>query len=236
MPMRPPVVPAAVFFTDLSLPEGALMFTGLVKCTGEIVASVPKDGGRELHVDVSGLGAEPAIGASIALSGACQTVTACGGGVATFFATPETLRRTTLGDKRPGQFLNLEPALRLGDALDGHLVSGHVDATVAVLDARPTGASQIWRFALPPALAPLVAEKGSVAVDGISLTVVATEADSFTVSLIPHTLAHTTLATTRPGEQVNLEADVLARYVARRLVAAPRGGLSLGALQEAGFC
>ena len=212
------------------------MFTGLIKCTGKIVASVPQGGGRELRVDVSGLGAEPAVGASVALSGACQTVTACAGGIATFFAAPETLRRTTLGAKRPGEFLNLEPALRVGDALDGHLVSGHVDATAMVLDVRPAGASQIWRFALPPALAPLVAEKGSVAVDGISLTVVEAGQDSFTVSAIPHTLAHTTLATTRPGDQVNLEADVLVRYVARQLAAAPREGLSLEALRDAGFC
>ena len=98
------------------------MFTGLIKSLGKIVASVPRDGGRELRVDVSGLGAEPAIGASIALSGACQTVTACAAGVAVFFAAPETIRRTTLGDKRPGEFLNLEPALRVGDALDGRPV------------------------------------------------------------------------------------------------------------------
>ncbi len=212
------------------------MFTGLIKCTGKIVASVPKDGGRELRVDVSGLGAAPAIGASIALSGACQTVIAYAGGVATFFAAPETLRRATLGDKRPGDCLNLESALRVGDALDGHLVSGHVDATATVLDVLPAGASQVWRFSLPSALAPLVAEKGSIAVDGVSLTVVEAAADSFTVSAIPHTLSHTTLALTRPGDRVNLEADVLARYVARLLTCAPQKGLSLESLRDSGFC
>ena len=210
------------------------MFTGLIKALGEITATKAVGGGREITVDVSGLGETPAIGASIALSGACQTVIRLDGQAAVFFAAPETLRRTTLGDKRPGDRLNLEPALRLGGALDGHLVSGHVDAVSTVLDIRPAGDSQIWRFSLPAELAHLVAEKGSVAVDGISLTVVEAARDSFTVSAIPHTLAHTTLAQTRPGGKVNLEADILARYIARQL-GGKSAGLSEDFLRSAGF-
>lgn len=225
------------------------MFTGLIQATGQILALRRKAQGLHLTVDVSGLPERPEIGASIAVNGCCLTVTAMSGAAADFDAVEETVALTNLPGKQPGERVNLEPALRHDGRIDGHFVLGHVDCTGRLLDIAPSGLGQYWRFSLPAAIAPLVALKGSVAVDGISLTVAEADRESFRVSLIPHTIAHTALAGMRPGTVVNLEADVLARYLARRMEflapASPissadphrpsEGGLSEAFLRENGF-
>jgi riboflavin synthase len=139
--------------------------------------------------------------------------------IVTLELAPETLARTTLGGLRDGAEVNLEPALRAGDPLGGHLVQGHVDGTAAVLERRDLEAHREIVFSLPPELAPFLVEKGSVTVDGVSLTVASLTADRFRVALLPHTLALTTLGALRPGDAVNLEVDVLAKYVQRMLAA-----------------
>jgi riboflavin synthase len=161
-----------------------------------------------------------AVGASIACSGACLTVVDKGPGWLAFDAVPETLARTGLGAWRAGSRVNLERSLRLGDELGGHMVTGHVDGQATVTKRAADGDSVRMTFRLAPELARLIAEKGSVAVDGVSLTVTSAGPDSFAVALIPHTLTVTTLGDLAEGDRVNIEIDMFARYVAR-LVAAP---------------
>jgi riboflavin synthase len=166
--------------------------------------------------------APAAIGASIACSGCCLTAVEFGGDWFAVDASAETLSKTTLGGLRAGSRINLERSLRLGDELGGHLVSGHVDGVAEVLSAVPENGSVRWRFRLPPGLSRFVAEKGSVAIDGVSLTVNEVDGDVFGVNIISHTAAVTTFGTLQPGAKVNIEIDTLARYVAR-LVAADAG-------------
>lgn len=178
------------------------------------------------------LAAELEIGASLAVSGVCLTVVAlgeqhggdgggAGDGIGTWASqvelSPETLARTTLGALAAGAAVNLEPALRLGDPLGGHWVQGHVDAVLEVLARRDLEAHRELEVALPPAFRQLVVEKGSVTLDGVSLTVASLAEDRFSVALIPHTLEVTTLGALAPGDRVNFEADVLAKYVQRSL-------------------
>src|SRR5581483_3653130 len=150
-----------------------------------------------------------ALGESIAIDGACLTVIRRDGRRFTVEVSPETLARTTLGGFEPGRRVNLERALRLGDRLGGHIVQGHVDGVGRLEAITPTGDWLAYRFTAPRSVAPYLVEKGSVAVDGVSLTVFACRAGSFTVALIPHTLKETTLGARRPGDRVNLEADVV---------------------------
>ncbi len=192
------------------------MFTGIVTHLGRLV-SVAEDDGRTLTVAVDFDTEEVPIGASIAHDGVCLTVITREPGRYRVFVSPETLARTTAGDWKEGDLLNLERSLRIGDELGGHLVFGHVDAVGRVEAVEPAGDSRILRVSMPPDLAPLVAVKGSIAVDGVSLTVNAVDREQFTVMVIPHTLDATTLGRRRPGDRVNLEADMLARYVARQL-------------------
>ena len=170
------------------------MFTGLVRALGKLVASKPLAGGaRELTVDISGLEIKPDIGASIAINGVCQTVTSFSGSRATFCAVEETVKRTTLGRLSIGEQVNLEPSLKVGESLDGHFVLGHVDGIGRVEDVVSKESSQIWYFSMPSSLKPMIAEKGSIAIDGISLTVAKVYENTFTVSLIPHTFENTPL-------------------------------------------
>jgi riboflavin synthase len=213
------------------------MFTGLISDIGRVERLAPRQGGVRLvlrpeRMDVESL----APGESVACSGACLTVVERGGGLVAFDAVPETLARTTLGSWRPGAQVNLERALALGDRLGGHLVAGHVDAVGEVLARAPEGQGARLTVALPAGLAPLVAEKGSIAIDGVSLTVARAQRDRFEVALIPETLARTTLGAAAPGTRVNLEADVVARHVARlaELGVAP-GGVDAGALARWGY-
>jgi len=199
------------------------MFTGIVTDLGTVREVQPIGGGHDLRLVIGtapAFLAEPApavIGASIACSGCCLTAVALGGDWFAIDASAETLSKTTLGRAKPGSRINLERSLRLGDELGGHLVAGHVDGVAAVLSATPENASVRWRFQLPAELARYVAPKGSIAIDGVSLTVNEVDADSFGVNIIPHTAAVTTFATLQPGDTVNLEIDTLARYVARML-------------------
>lgn len=192
------------------------MFTGLIRHLGTLESRAPRPGGARLRLAAPRELLERAeLGASIAVNGACLTSVAVDGRAWEADLSEETLARTTLGRLPVGATLHLEPALRVGDPLDGHLVAGHVDA-VGQLLSRPVDEG-IWRFSMPADLAPMTAPKGSVAVDGISLTVVDCGSDWFTVALIPETVTRTALAGLRPGDSVNLEADPIGRYVARAL-------------------
>lgn len=157
------------------------------------------------------------VGDSIALSGACLTVTSVEGDRLAFDAIAETLQRSALGDVRVGSRLNLERALRAGARLDGHVVQGHVDATGTLRRLERAGEDVRLYVACAPDFAALLVEKGSVAIDGVSLTVVGVEKEGFDVALIPYTLAHTTLGERSPGDRLNLEADILGKYVLRYL-------------------
>jgi riboflavin synthase len=200
------------------------MFSGIIQRVGEVTALTPaRPGGARLTIRGGPRGL--AIGESVAVSGACMTVTRVRGETFVVDVSEESLRRTTLGALRPGARVNLERSLRLADRLSGHLVFGHVDGIGALRSITREGDGALYRFTLPASLGRYLVDKGSIAVDGISLTVFACTPRSFTVAVIPHTLAVTTLRDRRPADRVNLESDMLARYVeqavARRL-AAPR--------------
>ncbi len=192
------------------------MFSGIVTELGEVLEEVGPQGGR-LRVGARGLPADLQIGESVAVSGTCLTVVEREGGGFTADVMPETARRTTLGTLRRGDAVNLEPSLAFGERVGGHLVSGHVDAVGTVIATHPEGEARWVTIALPDTLARYTVEKGSIAVDGISLTVVDAGHDRFTVSLIPHTLATTTAGSWKAGVPVNLEADLAAKYVQRGL-------------------
>lgn len=192
------------------------MFTGLIRHLGTLESRSPRPGGARLRIACDAEVLERAeLGASIAVNGACLTAVHRDGRGWETELSEETLAKTTLGGLRLGAVLHLEPALRVGDPLDGHLVSGHVDAVGRLID-RPSDEG-LWRFAMPEALAPMTAPKGSVTVDGISLTVVDCGADWFSVALIPETVKRTALKSMKPGDPVNLEADPVGRFVARAL-------------------
>jgi len=211
------------------------MFTGLVSDMGTVERIAPRQGGARLTLrPTSLLVDELALGESVCCSGACLTVVERGGGLVSFDAVPETLARTTLGSWRAGTRVNLERALRLSDRLGGHLVAGHVDAVGEVTARAPEGQGARLAVSLPDAIAPLVAEKGSIAVDGVSLTVARAARDRFEVALIPETLARTTLGAAAPGTRVNLEADVVARHVAR-LREFGEGGIDASRLSAWGY-
>jgi riboflavin synthase len=208
------------------------MFTGLVRERGYLAAdpAPSAQGGVRLRVVHStALGESLSVGASLAVSGVCLTVTELAADddawVSTVELAPETLARTKLGDLHALGEVNLEPALRAGDALGGHFVQGHVDGVVRVLEVRELGDHREVAVELPPALAPFVVEKGSVALDGVSLTVARITDDSFAVALIPHTLEVTTLGAARPGDRLNVEVDILGKYVQRALAV---GGIAGG--------
>lgn len=193
------------------------MFTGLVQCLATVREIVPEEPGARLVIVDEITARRAAVGDSIAINGCCLTVVAVDGDSLAFEAGPETLRRTTLGDLTAGMHVNLETSLQVGDSLGGHLVTGHIDA-VGIVDQRQDEAewSTLW-FRAPRALMRQMASKGSIAVDGVSLTLVDVEADRFSVALIPHTLKVTTLGLRQVGDRVNLETDVLAKYVERQL-------------------
>ncbi|MGQ0612298.1 MAG: riboflavin synthase [Planctomycetaceae bacterium] len=190
------------------------MFTGLVQGQGAVRALEPRPGGLRLRLHAGPMAAEAELGDSVAVDGCCLTVVDRGEGEFAFDLVPETLARTTLGDRRIGSRVNLELPLRPGDRLGGHFVQGHVDAVGRVLAFERDGGGATMRISLPELIRGQVVEKGSVAVDGVSLTVARVETESFTVALIPHTLARTTLGERTIHDRVNLEGDLLAKYVA----------------------
>jgi riboflavin synthase len=195
------------------------MFTGIVRERGRLVSTSGDAQGVELEVEAPETAAHAAVGDSIALDGCCLTATQVSDGRIAFHAVPETIRRSTLAHRSPGDELNVEPALRAGEPLGGHYVQGHVDAVGRVAQAEPEGDGLRVRIEAPPELLRYCVEKGSIAVDGVSLTIAGLAPNTFDVALVPHTLAATTLGHLSPGDEVNLEADVLAKYVERLLPA-----------------
>lgn len=197
------------------------MFTGIVTALGTVREVQPIGGGHDLRLVIGTAPAflsEPApavLGASIACSGVCLTVVHLAADAFSVDCSAETVSKTTVGTWKQGARINLERALRIGDELGGHLVAGHVDGVATVVSATPENASVRWRFRLPEALARYVAPKGSVAIDGVSLTVNEVDAEVFGVNIIPHTASVTTFGTLQPGDKVNIEVDMMARYVAR---------------------
>lgn len=189
------------------------MFTGLVEEIGSIAAIAPADGGLRVAIRASVVRDGLAIGDSIAINGACLTAVELHPDGFVIDAVAETLRRTTLADAQPGDRVNLERALAFGARVGGHLVQGHIDGTGTVVGATPEGDGWILRIDADPALMRYVVEKGSISVDGVSLTVAARDGTGLTIALIPHTIAATTLGAERVGSRVNLEVDLVAKYV-----------------------
>lgn len=193
------------------------MFTGLVESLGTVRDLVGDGAGCRLTVAAPDIAAELVLGDSVAVNGACLTVVACDVQTCSFQLAPETLRRTNLGELQSGDRVNLERALRLSDRLGGHLVQGHIDGVGRVAERLTQGEWLTVWFTCPPQLAEQMVSKGSVAVDGVSLTLVEVGADRFSVALIPHTLTHTTLGFKGRGAAVNLETDIVAKYVRKFL-------------------
>lgn len=194
------------------------MFTGIIQCTGTLSRSEPRGGDLRLTLaapalDFSGV----AIGDSISVSGVCLTAVKLGEHTFAVDVSNETLALTTLGDLREADVVNLEKALRLSDRLGGHLVSGHVDGVGRIVAIEPDARSQRWTIEAPGELARYIAAKGSICVDGVSLTVNAVADARFSLNLIPHTVEATTFAQRRHGDRVNLEVDMMARYLERLL-------------------
>lgn len=217
------------------------MFAGIVEATGLVVANRHTERGARLTLDGRGLFDELPAGASVAVNGVCLTLAAADGSRGHFDAVPETLQRTNLGGLRPGEAVNLERSLRLGDRIDGHLVQGHVDyvGRVQRID-RAGGQWKLWVQAAAAAM-PCIVPKGSIALDGVSLTVVDVAAERFSVVLIPTTLERTTLGRRQSGDAINIETDYLARVAIARIDAwcsgrsGGSGEISWGQLQAAGY-
>ncbi|MBU2733310.1 riboflavin synthase [Acidithiobacillus ferridurans] len=202
------------------------MFTGIIQALGQIRGMQRQSGDLRLTVAAGNLDlSDVQLGDSIAVSGACLTVVEVQRDAFAVDVSRETLDKTILGRLQVGSPVNLEKALRLADRLGGHLVAGHVDGVGQIREVSASGRSQVFAIAAPPDLLRYVAAKGSVCVDGISLTVNALRGDLFMLNLIPHTLAQTTAAQWRPGQSVNLEVDLIARYLERLVATGPGSGL-----------
>ena len=194
------------------------MFTGIVRERGHVEAVEQRGGGIRVRVSAPTTAGAAAVGDSVAVDGVCLTVVDVAGERVEFDAVPETMARSALARLAPGAAVNVEPALRAGEPLGGHYVQGHVDGVGRVRSVEPEGeGARVWIQA-PPGVLRYCVEKGSVAVDGVSLTVAELASDAFAVALVPHTLAETTLGELEPGRPVNLEVDVLAKYVERLVV------------------
>jgi riboflavin synthase len=191
------------------------MFTGIVRERGRIVSVEGNEQGARIRVAAPESAGRAEIGDSVSIAGVCLTVVAVEGGEVEFDAVAETLRRSSLGRLGAGDDVNVEPAIRAGEPLGGHYVQGHVDGVGRVRTLALEGDSVLMFFDAPPEVLRYCVEKGSVAVEGVSLTITEVDDRGFGVALVPHTLAETTLGTLRPGDEVNLEADVLAKYVER---------------------
>ena len=216
------------------------MFTGIIQAIGKVETRQDRGGDARLRVATGKLDlSDVAVGDSIAVSGVCLTAVELTGDGFWADVSGETLSRTTLGALRPGDPVNLEKALTPTTRLGGHLVSGHVDGVGRVAERRPEARSVRFVIEAPRELARYIAEKGSIAVDGVSLTVNRVDGTRFDLNIVPHTLAETTLDRFAPGRAVNLEVDVIARYLERLLLgnraAEPRGGVTLETLAQHGF-
>jgi riboflavin synthase len=189
------------------------VFTGIVRERGRVVSFEGDGTGARLRLEAPGVAGQAAIGDSVSIAGVCLTVVAVDGDELSFDAVAETLDRSSLGRLEAGDPVNVEPALRVGEPLGGHYVQGHVDGVGRVRAVTPEGESVRMSFDAPEAVGRYCVEKGSVAVEGVSLTITEVDDGGFAVALVPHTLAETTLGALQPGDEVNLEADVLAKYV-----------------------
>jgi riboflavin synthase len=213
------------------------VFTGIIRGVGRIAAAVDAGGDRRVTVSHRGVGL-PALnpGDSIAVNGVCLTAVACDSEQFAADVSLETLSVTTLGALAPGDGVNLEPALRVGDSLDGHLLTGHVDAIGKVLRMDPSARSTVVAFEVPPELSRYIARKGAVAVDGVSLTVNSADRTTFSVNIIPHTREMTVISGYKPGTAVNIEVDIIARYVERLAGGGDASaGVGLEFLEKYGF-
>lgn len=207
------------------------MFSGIIETTGKITKIEQTADGAKLTLTSNLPSAELNLGESICINGACMTVTAIGETELSFDVSVESLRRTNLGDLQLGSLVNLERSLRLSDRLSGHIVSGHVDGVGRIQSVQPEGDSFLYTFELPRELSRYLVEKGSVAVDGISLTVFRCQPTSFTCAIIPHTYQVTTLHTKNPGDKVNLECDMQGKYI-EKFVSDAVSRFLAGPLQE----
>ena len=212
------------------------MFTGIVESVGTICASRGVGGGRRIEIEVAALAAECAMGASVCVSGVCLTIVTRAPGRLGFDVVTETLEKSTLGEMRLGDKVNIERALPVDGRFDGHFVQGHVDGTGTVEKVSPSGnESMVW-IKPQPSLLPCIIPKGSVAVDGISLTIAEVRDGAFSIALIPTTMAVTTAASFATGRKVNIETDMIVRTVVHRLsTLSSSGGLTLEKLHQAGF-
>ncbi len=212
------------------------MFTGIVEGLGEVVKVTPIAKGKRFFIKPPFTLDDTKLGDSIAVNGACLTVTSIRGDLFSVDVSPETLARTTLGKLAPGAKVNLERALRLGDRLGGHLVSGHVDGVGKILSREQKGDFIFFTLELPQDLSQFVVEKGSIAVDGISLTVNEVQGRLVKLAIIPHTAQLTTMGFRKAGDLVNIETDLIGKYVLKLLSPyLPRKGITLAFLKEYGF-
>lgn len=212
------------------------MFTGIVELSGSVRDTRAVAGGRRLHVDAGCIAGECKNGDSVCVQGVCLTVAAVRGELLEFDVISETLQRTTLGRMHIGDRVNLERSLKVGDCLDGHFVQGHIDGTAAVTEVRHSDREYVIGLRPDEHLTPYMVPKGSVAIDGVSLTIAEVRDGDFAVALIPTTLDRTTLSTLCVGDRVNIESDVIARTIVHRVAQITEaGGLTLDALQKAGF-
>ena len=215
------------------------MFTGIIQAVGVVRSVRPQPAGARLEVDAPDLERPISDGASICVNGACLTVVSSNATSIVFDAVPETLDRSTLGSLRTGSRVNLEPSLRVDGRLDGHIVQGHVDGKARVRRIERSSDGQVWTFSAGADLLPYIIAKGSIAIDGVSLTIARIEGDTFSVALIPTTLARTTLNELRVGDEVNIETDILARTVVATLQRmrgeGAAGGLTVDMLREQGW-
>ena len=211
------------------------MFTGLVEEVGIVESLSRERGGVVLQVSAQVVVSAMEVGDSVAVDGACLTAERVRPDGFTVFLSSETLSRTTLSSVGPGRRVNLERALKLGDRLGGHIVQGHVDATGVVAAVRSAGEGKTISLRAPESVSRYLVEKCSIAVDGVSLTVAALRGGEFDVAVVPHTLSRTTLAEYAPGREVNLEVDLLAKYVERLLGAGKAGGVDMDLLAREGF-
>ncbi len=216
------------------------MFTGIIEGLGRISSIRHAGRGVSLAIESGFPLEDPEIGESIAVNGVCLTATSISLGAFTAEVSPESLSRTTLGNLKRGDKVNLERALRLSDRLGGHLVSGHVDAVGRILERKALGDFTLFTFSVPPELSRYLIEKGSVAVDGISLTVNSCDKGSFSVSVIPHSAQITTMGFKTTGDKVNIEVDLVGKYIEKLIGAKEKGekgreGLDTGLLARYGF-
>jgi riboflavin synthase len=211
------------------------VFSGLVKGIGRVASRTNTGADSRFVIELGSAIGPLAVGGSIAVNGVCLTAVAVGRGGFTADVSAATLAVTTLGRLAAGASVNLEPPLKAGDPLDGHIVTGHVDGVGEVISVEPTGGSKRVVVAVPAALSRYIASKGSVAVDGVSLTVNAVGTDDFEVNVIPHTQAMTVIGEYARGTAVNIEVDMLARYLERLVRSDERGGVDLAFLRKHGY-